>query len=235
MQDAGLIVGYAEALAGTLGFDRRLARRVRREVEDHLREASAAAAGRGERDAAKRAIADFGDPRAIAAEFAVGAVARRARKISLAALLAAAGIFAAMRGRLEFYRLTQWAPSDGLIAVGGMVTAVDRFAFWCSVGLAAVSFAFLRWPGAAPAAGRASLVRLRAFLLLARAAAGALVLSVAADGVLTLLRVIGARPPSAALSLPIASAAGEIVGAGLLVFAVLRLGRRLESTARLLR
>ena len=61
-----MISDYLDSLVGALSFDRPLSGRVRQEVEDHLREAVAA-----DPEAERRAIANFGDPRVIAAEFAM--------------------------------------------------------------------------------------------------------------------------------------------------------------------
>jgi hypothetical protein len=65
--EASVIDAYVDALLGALRHDRPLARRLRREVEDHLWEAVAADPSEEGREAQRRAIAGFGDPRLIAA------------------------------------------------------------------------------------------------------------------------------------------------------------------------
>jgi len=72
-----VIDAYVDSLLGALRPDRSLARRLRREVEDHLWEAVAADPSEESREAQRRAIAGFGDPRLIAAQFA--AVSHRSR------------------------------------------------------------------------------------------------------------------------------------------------------------
>jgi len=47
----------------------------------------------------------------------------------LGALVVVAGIFIAMKARVAWYAATQWAISDDLRAVGGLVGMVDRYAF----------------------------------------------------------------------------------------------------------
>ena len=53
-----MISDYLESLVGALSFDRSLSRRVRQEVEDHLREAVAADPVRDGIEAERRAIAN---------------------------------------------------------------------------------------------------------------------------------------------------------------------------------
>ena len=64
-----MIPDYVETLVRELDFDRSLSRSVRQEVEDHLWEAVAADSTGDMLEAQRRAIADFGDARAIAAQF----------------------------------------------------------------------------------------------------------------------------------------------------------------------
>ena len=60
-----MIADYLAALSGALSFDRRLARRVTREVEDHLYQATAARAPQDRAEAERSAVASFCDPRAL--------------------------------------------------------------------------------------------------------------------------------------------------------------------------
>jgi hypothetical protein len=82
-----------------LRSDRSLSQCVRREVEDHLREAVAADPEGNGPDAERRAVANFGDPRLIAAQFAAVALARQTRKVGAAVILVIAGVFVAMKAR----------------------------------------------------------------------------------------------------------------------------------------
>src|SRR4029077_13441096 len=129
----GVISDYVDRLAGELIFDRSLARCVRQEVEDHLWEAVAADPTGDTFEAQQRAIANFGDARTIAAQFAVISLAKHSRKVGAAAILVIAGCFIAMKARLAWYVAMQWALGEDLRAIGGIVGTVDRYAFWLSV------------------------------------------------------------------------------------------------------
>jgi hypothetical protein len=72
-----MIQDYLDGLSRELDFDRSLARCVRQEVEDHLWEAVAADPTGNLLEAQRRAVANFGDARVIAAQFAVVSLADR--------------------------------------------------------------------------------------------------------------------------------------------------------------
>src|SRR5258708_25689160 len=132
MQNPGLIDDYVKQLARKLDFDRSLSRRVCREVEDHLREAAATDATQHVAAAERRAVANFGDPDAIAAQFAVIRVAKQSGRTSSASILGIAAIFIAMKGRVAWYAAAQW-PANILRSIVAIVGSVDRYAFWFSV------------------------------------------------------------------------------------------------------
>ena len=100
-----MIPDYLESLARELDFDRSLSRCVRQEVEDHLWEAVAAEPSGNVRQAQQRVIANFGDARAIAAQFAVVSLATHTRRAGVAAVLVIAGDLIAMKARVA------WEPS----------------------------------------------------------------------------------------------------------------------------
>jgi hypothetical protein len=156
---------------------------VRQEVEDHLWEAVAAEPSGNTLQAQQRAIANFGDARAIAAQFAVVSLATHTRRAGVAAVLVIAGDLIAMKARVAWYAAAQWGISDDMKALRGLVILIDRYAFWMSViiGLGALAYIFSREIPAAfyPAYRR----QLRCFSLLCSATAAALVVSVVSDGV----------------------------------------------------
>jgi hypothetical protein len=230
-----VISEYVESLERKLSFDRSLSRCVRQEVEDHLREAVAAdpAAGNG-LEAQRRAIASFGDPHIIAAQFAVVSLARQTRKVGFAVVLVIAGVFLAMKARIAWYALTQWAVCEDLEALSEAVGLVDRSAFWLAVigGIAALAYISSR---RTPATFHRSYRRqLRGFFLLCTIATGGIVASVICDGFLTALRLSGWEM-SVDFLIPIFSMAIEVLCAGVLVFHIRSITRRMESTATLLR
>jgi HAAS len=217
MQDAGVIAAYADLLGAKLGFDRSLSRRVRQEVEDHLREAAAAVPAGDPGEAERQAIAKFGDPHDIAAQFAVLLLAKKTRDAGASGILIIAGVFAAMKARVAWYAATQWSLCDNARVLGRVVGLLDTYAFWLSVILACAAFAYIA-NRAIPASFHAAYRReLRIFTLLCTAAAAALAVSVISDGALTALHLFGTEW-SGKFLIPIFSLAIEIAGAGILVF-----------------
>lgn len=233
MEEAGVISDYADALASKLAFDRRLARRVRQEVEAHLRDAAAADPADDTAEAERRAIAAFGDPQAIAAQFGATALARQARSAGAAIILVLGGVFIAMKARLAWYALTQWTVSEETRALSDMVGMLDRSAFWLAVALGAAGWAYIV-ACATPARFHAACRRQsRRIFRLCAAATALLVAGVIADGVLTALR-LGDTAFSASFLIPALSMAAEIAGAGLLAGRLLGMTRRMASAAALL-
>jgi len=229
-----MIPDYLESLVRELDFDRSLSRCVRQEVEDHLWEAVAADSTGNMLEAQRRAIANFGDARAIAAQFAVVSLAQRTRRAGIAAVLVIAGDLIAMKARVAWYAAAQWGISDDMRALRGLVILIDRCAFWMSViiGLGSLAYIFSREIPAAfyPAYRR----QLRCFSLLCSATAAALLVSVISDGVLTALQLRGMEP-SVEIWVAIFTMAVEIACVGFLVFHIRSNTQRAASTAALLK
>jgi hypothetical protein len=229
-----MIPDFLESLARELDFDRSLSRCVRQEVEDHLWEAVAADSTGNTLQAQRRAIANFGDARAIAAQFAVVSLAQRTRRAGIATVLVIAGDLIAMKARVAWYAAAQWGISDDMRALRGLVILIDRYAFWMSViiGLGALAYILSREIPAAfyPAFRR----QLRCFSLLCSATAAALLVSVVSDGVLTALQVRGMEP-SAEIWVAIFTMAVEVACVGFLAFHIRSNTRRAASTAALLK
>jgi len=226
-----VISEYAESLAGKLGFDRSLSQRVRQEVEDHLRDAVAADRGGDTLAAERRAIANFGDPQAIAAQFAVASLTRQTREIGVGVMLVIAGVFLAMTTRVTWYDLTQWAICDDLMALSEMVGLIDRSAFWLAVIGGAIGWATIRSHDEAfhPSYRK----RLRRFFFLCAIATTGLISAVICDGVLTVLRLSGWEF-SVDFLIPIFSMAVEVVCAAALVVNIRGAMRRMASAAAFL-
>jgi hypothetical protein len=229
-----MIPDYLERLARELDFDRSLSRRVRQEVEDHLWEGVAADSTGNMLQAQQRAIANFGDARAIAAEFAVVSLASYSKRAGVAAVLVIAGVFMAMKARVAWYAAMQWAISDDMKAVSGLVVQIDRYAFWLSLIVGLGGWAYIRSRRIPAAFHPAYRRQLRRFFLLCTTAAVALVVSVISDGVLTALQLPG-RELSVEFLVPIASMAIEIACVGILVFHIRGVALRAASTAALLK
>jgi len=213
---ADFISSYAQALAARLSFDPSLSRRVRQEVEDHLREAAAADASGDPLGAQRRAIAGFGDPGAIAAQIAVASLAGQLRKIGVTVVLVLAAMFLAMQTRLMWYDLTEWGLCENVAALCEMVGSIDRSAFLLAAfaGAAACVLAGSRR------------------ILLCSVAAGGLVASVLCDGVLTALRLAD-WDWSLYFLIPLSSMAVEIACAAVLLVRIRDVARCRSSASAL--
>jgi hypothetical protein len=234
VQDSGLISDYVERLARKLAFDRSLSACVRQEVYDHLWEAVATDPTADQRDAERRAVSNFGDPRTIAAQFAVLWLAQHSRRVNVAAIFAIAGVFVAMTIRIAWYAATQWAISEDIKALSAIVTAVDRYAFWSAVVAGSAGWAFIA-NCRVPAAFLASYRRqLRRFFLICVITTAALVASVASDAVLTALR-LSETEVSIRFFVPVLSMAIEIACGGVLVWHLRDIKQRAASAVALLR
>jgi hypothetical protein len=229
-----MIQDYLDQLSRQLDFDRSLARGVRQEVEDHLWEAVAADPAGDMPEAQRRAVANFGDARAIAAQFAVVSLARQSRQAGVAAVLVIAGIFIAMKARVAWYAAAQWTIGDDLRTIGRLVGTIDRYAFWLAIVVGLGGWVYIRSCEIPAALEPAYCRQLHRFVLLCGTAAAALVVSVTSDAVLTALNLRGAGL-SAESAIPILSMAIEIGCVGLLVSHIRGVTQRAAFTAALLK
>jgi hypothetical protein len=224
---------YLERLTRELDFDRSLSRCVRQEVEDHLWEAVAADPAGNTFESQSRAIANFGDARAIAAEFAVLSLARHSRRAALVAVLVIAGVFIAMKTRVAWYAGMPWAISEDIRAISAAVMLIDRYAFLSSVVIGLGGWIYIQSRNIPAAFDPVYRSQLRRFFLICSAASAALIVSVTSDAVLTALRLRGAEFSATSL-LSICSIPIEIVCVGILVFQIRRITLRATSTAALM-
>ena len=104
-------------------------------------------------------------------------------------------------------------------ALSSNLLTVDRYAFWFAAVLGIASRLYLGSLETSDALSRHYRRKLHRFLLLAIAAAGALLVSVASDAALTGLRLLGLGL-SPALIVPLASIAVEVAGFAVVVLHV---------------
>jgi hypothetical protein len=226
-----MITEYAELLAEKLSFDPSLSRRVRREVEDHLWEAMASSAAGSARATAEQAIARFGDPQALAAEFATTRLAQETQRATAAAILLVGATLVAMKARVAWYGFAQWQLDTELRALGTSIGIVDGYAFWLAVVLTVSSWVYLiakRVPDSHAALCR----QLRHVVCLNSVCATALSVSVTCDAALTALRLLG-KELSVASLVPLSSMLAEMVLAGILLFKICKLIVRATRTSGL--
>jgi hypothetical protein len=227
-----MIDDYLDRLARELDFDRALACRVREEVEDHLREAVASRSTGQAVEAEQRAIASFGDARAIAAQFALVSLAKQSRRAAAAAVLVIAAIFVAMKARVAWYAVTQLVIRDEMRPVSRLVLQIDRYAFFCALLIGLGGWLYIRSRRIPTAFHPAYRQQLHRFFVSCEATAAALALSVLSDAVLTALSLSGAGL-SMAFLVPVLSMAIEVACIALLVFRIRDVARRAASTAAL--
>jgi hypothetical protein len=184
-----------------------LSRRVCAEVEDHLREAAADRTGA---DAENEAVARFGSPGAIARQFAAPSLIRQTKGVGYGMVLVVLCSYLAMAGRLAWYIALDWRVGNDapLAALRTVTVLIDRYAFALAaiVGLCGLAYAWRVRSAELTATCRS---RLRRFILLCALATLGLMVTVAADIVLTALRLAGSAPSLASL-LPLALLAVEI-------------------------
>jgi hypothetical protein len=204
------IADYLDVLARELIFDPPLSRRVRREVEDHLREVVAACPTEPALEAERRAIGRFGNPAEIAAQYRAAALYARMKRSSALLIVAAAGVFFAMKARASWYGLMQWEIGRQLKAVNGVVLPIDRYAFMLGTALAIAGWLYIFSRTIPPNYRPSCRDQLRRCQVLMGAAAVAVGVAVAMDAVLTVFRLLEAQWSSAAW-LPAGSLAAEMV------------------------
>jgi hypothetical protein len=158
---------------------------VAREVEDHLREAVAADPACDEREAERAAVAAFGEPRALALQFAAITLARRTRRVGLAVVLAVVAVLAAMKLRVAWYAAMEWTLSEEMRPLAALVLAVDRTAFWLAVVIGLGTFLYIGSRRVAGVPDAACRKQHRLAVFLCGAAVGSIAVTVIGDGVLT--------------------------------------------------
>jgi hypothetical protein len=211
-----LISDYLDTLTRELSFDIPLARRVRQEVEDHLSEAVAAEPEEHAGEAQRRAIRNFGDPRAIASEYAAQSLFRQTRRVGIVAVVVAAGILVTMNARGAWYGWTQWGVSAELAALRRIGLSIDLYAYAIALAIGLVGWAYIGTRRRAASFDAPYRDQMKRCLLLCAVAAIPLIATVATDTVLTALRLCETEPRLIAL-VPIVTMAGEIVFAAVLV------------------
>lgn len=227
-----MISGYLETLSAALSFDRALARRVCREVEDHLRQTIAADHSNSGIAAERRAIAKLGNAQTIAAQFATISVAKQMRKLGITLILVIGSVFVAMKGRVAWYAITSGGAGHDATPVTTIVASIDRYSFWLAVIIGIGCFVRVQGrpiPALVDARYRKQLRWSRISCL---AAIAPLVLSVISDGVLTAIPLVKAELSARSL-VPIGTMAIEIACLGILVFHFWIMRLRIASAASL--
>jgi hypothetical protein len=230
-----VISEYLDTLQAALRFDSSLARRVRKEFEDHLREAVAADPCEDRRQAEQRAIANCGDPRAIATELAIISLARRTKRLAVIIVLVLAGVLLLMRGLIAWYAAIQWPISEDMKPLAATIGIVIRYTFGTATLIGAAAWAYGSRHRLPSDYAHAEYSRhLNRFRMLSSIATAALLVCVLGGGALTMIRLTSTLP-SIAFFIPVLSVALELLAAGTLVILIRGLIRQAEFTAGLQR
>jgi hypothetical protein len=227
-----VIADYLAQIETALSFDRALSRDVRREVEDHLRESIAADPSEDRLEVEQRAIARFGDAHLIAMQLAAVSLAKQTKRTGATVIVIIAAIFVAMKARVTWYVVMQCTLADDVKAISAIVGSIDRYAFWLSVVVGIGAWCYVGVLGLLAFSDPACRKQLRGFFLLSAAATGALLVTVASDGLLTALRLPG-MGLSAEFLVPVLSMTIEIACAGVLVLQIRDFSRRATFAAAL--
>jgi hypothetical protein len=220
------IADYLDALARELAFDPPLSRRVRREVEDHLREAATTAPTETAPEAEWRAIRRFGNPVEIAGQYRAAALYARMRRSGTLLVVAAAGVFFAMKARASWYGLMQWEISRQLKIVSGVVLPIDRYVFLLGTTLGILGWLYI-FSRAIPRNYRQSCRdQLQRCQILMGMAAVAVGVAVAIDTFLTIFRLLEAQW-SSVVWLPAGSLAAEIAMTAVIAIHLRNTARRM--------
>jgi hypothetical protein len=224
MQEPSLITEYLDALSREFGFDTALGHRVRSEVEDHLRESTPNQPGMDPVEAQRRAIAEFGDAREIARQYAASSLFAQTRRVGGIALLALIVVYAGMKGRGAWYALMQWGLSDHLKEVVPTWISIDLNAFRIALAVGIIGLGYIGTRRAPTSFHQACRRQVTCCVVLSAITACALVASVVTDTIITGLRLLEAKLTASAL-VPLLSIAAEITlvsALGLCIYTTIR-------------
>ena len=226
-----MIAAYLKALADALAFDPALAARVVAEARDHLTDAVAEEDIEDRAEAERRAVARFGDPRELAAQFVAISLARRTRRVGIGVVLATIAVMLMMNARVAWYAAVQWTMAEDARALAGIVLTIDRYAFWAAIvlGIGALVYVGRRKTPTRVHPRYRTHLRRAAFLF--AGATAALAVSVIGDLVLTALRV-GTELSADAL-IPIATMSIEIASIAVVACMLAHATRRAAMTSEI--
>jgi hypothetical protein len=219
MQQRNPVAEYLETLEHELRFDAQISRRVRKEIEDHLWEATAHEPASDPVESQRRAIARLGSPRQISSQYVALSLLRQTQRAGTVLILVTAAVFVTMKGRGLWYEALEWKLSNELLATSRFWLPIARYAFIGALVIGVFTWAYVsrRTTVALHSAYR----RFRWGLLLSVAAASLLLCTVLMDAGLTGLRLwaSGLSPPAA---VPILAMAAELAATWGLVLQILK-------------
>jgi len=220
------IAEYLDRLTSELRFDPRLSRRVRREIEDHLLDAVADSTGTNPEDAARQAVARFGDPRLIARQYAPASLLQQTRRLGGVMILAIAAILVLMKGRVALYDFLQWRLNpEWLGGLGAIAPAIDRHMFQMSLVFGVLGWVYIASRRAPSTINSEYQHQLERCLLSSATASGLLIGAVVLDTILGGMRIFHAGMSLAAV-IPLLSIVIEIGLVGAIAIELRKMVRR---------
>jgi hypothetical protein len=224
------VTDYLAMVARELDFDPALSRRVRGEVEDHLWQAVDDRGGPSVENQLQ-AIVSFGDARELARGYVAASLLSQVRRAGM--LIAATAIFLTMKARVGWYDWMHWEPGADFTTVSAVALPIDRYATMLAIVAALIACVYIatrRVPARADMSFRKQLNRC---IVMCGASAGALSLSVAAEVVLTGVR-LSCMPWCPATTVPVLSLMVGITAITGFVFSIHASVRRRALAASLL-
>jgi hypothetical protein len=107
-----MIDAYLKELSEALRFDSALSAIVLQEVRDHLEEALAQEQLNDRQEAERRVVERFGDPWALAAQFASISLTRVMRRLGIVIVIATIAVMVMMKARVFWYAFFQWTLNE---------------------------------------------------------------------------------------------------------------------------
>ena len=226
MQPPAQVAEYLDRLTRALRFDPQLSRRVRREIEDHLLEAIANDEGPNQSEAARRAIARFGDPQLIVRQYAPLSLLQQTRRVGGILVLSIAVILVLMKGRVALYDFLQWRLNpEWLGGLGAIAPAIDRHMFQMSLVLGILGWVYIASRHAPSTINSEYQHQLERCLLSSATASGLLIGAVVLDTILGGMRIFYAGMSLAAV-IPLLSIVIEIGLVGAIAIELRKMVRR---------
>ena len=210
MPQPALVADYLDALAHEFCFDRKLARRVRSEAEDHLSEAIANDAAGDATEATRRAIARFGQPREIARQYVPSSLLRQVQQVGAVLVIAIVATFVFMKGRFIWYEFLQWPLSTNWPGIGVVGPLIARYVFRAALIAGIVGWIYIASRRPAPSLDATYRQQLKRCFLLPLVSSGLLIGMVGLDAILLALRLFDTRSSWSTL-IPLASFVLEVV------------------------
>ncbi len=227
------VADYLAVVARELDFHPALSRRVCGEVGDHLWQAVEDRGGRSVENQLQ-AILNFGEARELARGYVAASLLSQIRYVCAGLLVAATVIFLAMKARVAWYGWLGWKPHADFMAVRVIALPIDHYTTIFAIVAALMSCLYIATRRAPARVDKSYLEQLNRGVVLCGTSAGALLLCVGTEVVLTGVQLSGVQWCVATV-VPVLSIVVEITAVIGLVFLINASVRGRARAASLLR